>query len=1027
MASKLAVLETRLKELQAEIITNSVELDNWDMKHADFKNFGEYGYKDEWQNLNIGDIWARSGETAFLKKNIEIPENWKDEYVAFEMLTGGEGLLFIDGKAFHGVDDNRGYIKLVEKATGDEKFNCEIEIKTGGYWEYEPGDIRQPYILRACRIMTINKDIENAYYDFFVPCEIAAAMRDELLKNAIFAEIEECFLMVDFMKKKSDRKNFIKELKVAAKTLQERLANIKWHNEMGNVLYTGNSHIDVAWLWPLKETMRKVGRTYSTVAALMNEYPEYHFNCSQVPLFKYLKTNFPEIFGKIKERAKEGRFECIGGTWVENDTNLVSGESLVRQCLYGQRFFKNEMGADVKVGWLPDVFGYTYSLPQVYKKSGIDYFMTTKLSWNDTNKFPYQVFNWEGIDGSKILTYLSSSYVDDINLRHHYNIVMDTYKDRLVCSDYLAPYGWGDGGGGPTRANLDKIRRLDNMPGFPKAVQGKVHDFFVNTVEKSKNIPTYNGELYFEYHRGTYTAQANNKKFNRKSELALRDAEFLSVIVEDFASKYPKATFSENWETVLLNQFHDIIPGSSVNEVYKDSVAQYTEVLDNCYKIIYSALDTIANNADTSGTGTPVLIFNTLSSERSDVVELEWTGSKNIALYDENDTKIPFQFEDNKLVFVTDYLPPMGYAVYYAREEKVEEEVNIVFENNEISTPFFEITLNSDGTIARIWDIECEREVLPENSRANVLQMFEDKPTNYDAWELEPEYKQKSWEFNCVESPKLIHIGPTRIVIRTKYAYNESTVEQDMILYANKGTIDFKTKVDWKERHTLLKTAFPVNIRSSKATYEIAYGNIERSTTENTSIEKAQFEVSGHRWADLSETGFGVSILNDCKFGWDIKGNLMRLTLLRSPEYPDKEADLGIHEFTYSLFPHEGNMLIDTISLAHNLNSPLYAVIPDNHKGELEKVYSFAAVETGNVIIDCVKEAEDSKETIVRVYEPYGARGNVAISFDKIIKKACETDLLENKIADVEFQDDILVFDVKPYEIRTFKIMFDEL
>jgi len=1025
MATMQAVIETRVKELQKLIMTNFIDLEPWEVRHADFKAFGEYEYTDDWSELKIGDIWARTGQTAFIKKQIQIPEDWKGSYVALDIMSGGEGLLSINGEPFHGVDDNRGYVRLFESAQGGEILNLEIEIKTGGYWEYEASDEKtKPYIWSVCKLMAINKDIENAYYDFAVPCETIKYSEDKLVQKAVLDALYECFCMVDFRNKKSDVDKFVSELKLASSALKEKFSAIDWHKEIGHIFYTGNSHIDVAWLWPLKETERKVGRTYNTLIQLMDEYPEYHFDCSQVPLFKYLEKNYPETFAKVVERVKEGRFEPIGGTWVENDTNLVSGESLVRQCLYGQRYFKNKLGCDVKVGWLPDVFGYTYSLPQIYKKSGLDYFMTTKLSWNDTNKFPYQVFNWEGIDGSKVLTYLSSCYVDSMDMKSHWEWYR-MYKDQLVCSDYLAPFGWGDGGGGPTRMALDKIRRLDNVPGFPKAVQGRVHDFFENVVAKSKNVPTYNGELYFEYHRGVYTSQANNKKFNRKSELLQRDAELLSVIVEDYGVEYPKEQLVENWETILLNQFHDIIPGSSVNEVYKVSFEQYQQVMNSAKSVINNALSVIASKADTSGAGTPVLIFNTLSHERSDVVELDWSGSKKVTVYDMDGNPIPSQVEDNKIVFITDVLPPLGYTVYYVKEGSINFESELAAKDNSIVTPFYNIELNVDGTIGRIWDIECERDVLPKGSRGNVLQLFEDKPTDYDAWELETTYKDRAWEFECVEAPKVVYAGDVRIVVRTKYAYNKSTVSQDMIVYANKETIDFKTTVDWHEENTLFKTAFPIDVRSSKATYEIAYGNIERSTTDNTSIEQAQFEVPGHRWADLSETDYGVSILNESKFGWDIKGNTMRLTLLRSPKWPDKEADMGVHEFTYSLYPHDTNLLMDTICLAHGLNSPLYTILTDNHKGDAP-ADAFAEVDTSNVIIDCVKQAEDDKDVIVRVYEPYGSRGNVIIGFNKEIVSIKETNLLEAEIAaeDLKVEEDSIAFYIKPYELRTFKITF---
>ncbi|MBQ0105643.1 MAG: alpha-mannosidase [Armatimonadetes bacterium] len=1022
MSTLMKLVETRIKELSKFVVSDRMALEPWTVRHAKYTDFGKYEYTDDFSEIKVGDIWARTGETAFMKASFVIPEKWEGKYVAFDYMTGGEGLLTLNGKPYSGADDNRGYIRIADFAKSGEKFDFEIEIKTGGYWEYLPDENNstKPYILSKSDLFVIDKNIEKIYYDFYFRYETAKGMKDELLRDRIMEIMYNAFRLVDFTL--TERPEFKEELKKADEFLEEKLREIDWHKPLGKVWYSGNSHIDVMWLWPLKETQRKVGRTYNTLVSLMEEYPEYIFNFSQVPLFKYLEKNYPETFAKVKKLIDEGRVEPIGGTWVENDTNLVSGESLVRQCLYGQRYMRGVLGADVRIGYIPDVFGYSYALPQIYKKSGLDYFITTKLSWQDTNRFPYQVFWWEGLDGSRVLTYLPLRYVDPMtDLTDHRDTIMDLYKDRLKCPDYLNLMGWGDGGGGPTRQSIEAVRRFDNMPGFPEGKFTRVHDFFDNVVSKCEGLPVYNDELYFEYHRGTYTSQANNKKNNRKSELALRDAELLSVVA---GGDYPKEELVSYWETVLLNQFHDCIPGSSINEVYKDSGKDYEKILTGARNIIDKALKAIADNADTEGKGVPVFVYNTLSHERSDVAEVAWEGSKNVVVCDSEGTLIPSQIEGDKLVFVTDYIAPMSYDVYFVKEGRYkDEEESLSFENNVVKTPFYEIGINPDGTLGAIWDCECDRNVLPKMARANVLQLFEDKPTDYDAWELEHDFENRKWEFKKTEGPVIAESGPVRMVIRTKYATEKSTLVQDMTVYANKPTIDFRTKVDWHEEHTLLKAAFPVDIRSSKATYEIAYGSIERSTTNNTSKEQAQWEMSGHRWADLSEADYGVSILNDCKFGWDIKGNLMRLTLLRSPKSPDPEADMGCHEFTYSLFAHEGNLLDETIDYAHDLNSPLYAFVTESHEGD--DVAPFVQIESGNVIVDCVKQAEDDDSVIVRLYEPYGTRSNVFLHFAKDIVSCTETNLLEEEIkSDVDIEEDMISFFIKPFEIRTFKIKF---
>ncbi|MBP5274482.1 MAG: alpha-mannosidase, partial [Abditibacteriota bacterium] len=701
MASMNAVLRTRLNELKGLIITDSRDIEGWECENALFLDMGKYEYKNNKRSVSPGDVWAKAGETAFFKKTVAIPPEWKGGYVALEFLAAGEGLLSVNGEYYSGIDDNRGYICLTREAAGGEELVLDIEMKTGGYHEYLPRDRRMPFILRTSRMYVVDKAAEAAWFDFLVPFEVASSLDDGLLKDKVYDVLYKCLLTADLTR--SDERDYvIPALTAAAEELKKRLADIDFGKAAGEAVYTGHSHIDVAWLWPLKESMRKAGRTYSTVASLMDEFPEYHFNCSQVPLYLYLKKNFPSVYERIKARAAEGRFEPIGGTWVENDTNLPSGESLVRQCLYGQRFFMKEFGKKVKVGWLPDVFGYSWSLPQIYKKSGIDYFMTTKLTWNDTNKFPYKAFLWEGIDGSRLKCFLSNTYVDNLDFPGHYNTVVRNYPDKLTEPDYLAVFGFGDGGGGPTRYNLEKIRRLNNAPGFPRARTGTVESFFENSVEKaSDRLPVWNGELYFEYHRGTYTSQANNKKNNRKCELALRNAEIMGSLAKEYGFVYPKEALTSMWETVLLNQFHDIIPGSSITEVYRESSAQYEEVLKGAGKIIRKAAQHIA---DSIGVGAnQFIVFNTLSHLRTDVIEIK-NAPFGMAVYDANGEKLPSQYESDTLVAEVPAVPPTGFKLITLKKEKAEKQHEFAFSGKKLSSPFFDITFNDDGTIGSIWD-----------------------------------------------------------------------------------------------------------------------------------------------------------------------------------------------------------------------------------------------------------------------------------------------------------------------------------
>ncbi|MBM3496794.1 MAG: alpha-mannosidase, partial [Armatimonadetes bacterium] len=559
----------------------------------------------------MGDIWARQGQTAFLKRTVTIPTDWAGLKVGLELTTGGEGLLSIDGKPFHGVDDRRGYILLSQACRGGETMACEIEMKTGGYLEFVSHDASRPYVLASARLVGADEAVEAAYHDFRVVVDAAGAVADPVVREGILLAVQSALSPVDFRDKTAPA--FRAALREARTALATGLREIGYGRLPGSIFYSGHSHIDVAWLWPLRETMRKVGRTYATVAALMDEFPDYHFGCSQVPLFLYLKEHFPTVYERIRARVAEGRFEPVGGTWVEHDTNVPSGEAMVRQCLYGKRFFREEFGVDVRVGWLPDVFGYTYSLPQIYKRAGIDCFMTAKVAWNETNRVPHNTFWWEGIDGSRLLAHLVHNLGPMYNAHVRPDEILrqwSDYADKLAFPEALCPFGYGDGGGGPTREMLQTIPRLSGIPGLPDARTGRVHDFFARLAERADGAPVWNGEMYFERHRGTYTTQAANKRDNRAAELTLRDAEMFSVVAAMLGRDYPADELRGAWHTVLLNQFHDILPGSSIGAVYADSAADYEKVLRTARSIRDEAMRHVERFINTEGDGTPIVVYN---------------------------------------------------------------------------------------------------------------------------------------------------------------------------------------------------------------------------------------------------------------------------------------------------------------------------------------------------------------------------------------------------------------------------------
>lgn len=802
---------------------------------------------------------------------------------------------------------------------------------------------------------------------------------------------------------------------------------------------SGHAHLDVAWLWTLGQTRRKAERTFYNVIRYMEQFPNYHFSQSQPQLYQFIEEDQSQLFEKIKNLVAEGRWEPMGGMWVEADCNISGAESLARQFLLGRTYFKEKFGdnADTPVLWLPDVFGYAWALPQLIKQAGLKYFMTIKIGWSQYNRHPYDTFLWQGIDGTQILTHFStvkelgSSYASTYNSMANPQEALGTwnnFQQKELHNDLLMAYGFGDGGGGPTLEMLENLEIMKHFPALPQVQHSSVKKFFeaIEPVHLSKMLPVWNGELYLEYHRGTYTSQAQMKKNNRKSEFLIHDVEFLASLASrlDKNYQYPKDEINAAWKTICLHQFHDILPGPSIGEVYKEADQAFRILKASLKKLQLTALESISKYY--SG---DILLINPTPFTRNDLVlisdltDVEFTrGGK----------KLPTQLTDKGILVDPGILWPYSVTpINYTKtkRDQLPEIAKSAYQNFTLENNLIRLDFNQDGDIISIFDKEVKREILPSHAVANQFQVFEDRPLTYDAWDIDIYYDDKIDFSEPAESITWVDIGPLHQSIEIKRKIAESIYTQRISITKDSKQIDFETTINWQERYKLLKVAFPVDILAPVATYEIQWGNVQRNTHRNTSWDWARFETCAHKWVDLSEGNYGVSLLNDCKYGHDIHDNVMRLSLLRGTTVPDPMADLGIHHFKFSLLPHSNSWDERTQAAAYALNDPIIIFEgsqtldePSRTSKKSDFNQSLFSVTYPNIVIETIKQAEDSDGLIIRLFESQRKRGLVSLKSFMPIQSAWETNLLEENQEPCLLVDHEIHLNIKPYEIKTLRI-----
>jgi alpha-mannosidase len=793
----------------------------------------------------------------------------------------------------------------------------------------------------------------------------------------------------------------------------------------------------------------------------MEQYPEYHFSQSQPQLYQYVKEDEPALYAQIKARIAEGRWEPTGAMWLEADTNITSGESLVRQIVYGQRFFEQEFGKRSDLLWLPDVFGYSWALPQILRSAGISRFMTSKISWSQFNRFPHDTFRWRGVDGSEVVTHFITTPTSNQRF-YTYNGAMNAaevfgtyreYRQKEVNDTLLYLFGWGDGGGGPTREMLEQARRLGALPGMPQLEQGSAEETFRQieahalAPENEDQTPIWDGELYLEYHRGTYTSQGRTKYAHRRAEIALREAELWSAVT--YGGAVPaELSLDDAWRTLLLQEFHDILPGSSIDEVYVDATRDLAAVQERAEGVIAAA---------TAGLGQgerQLTVFNAISWPRQDPIEvtLPAGGGEQGLASPANESSPTDGQSAAAIVQVLEPdgagrrwllvappaggIPALGYAALPLETTRrggapaVPDEDGLRIDERVLENPFYRLELDEQGHIRSLRDKRAGgREVIAPDGRGNELIAFEDKPLNFDAWDIDIFYQEKPYPVHDLAALRVIERGPLRGGVEITRRFLDSTITQRLLLYRDLPRLDIVTEIDWHQHQTLLKAAFPVTVRASSASYEIQFGTVERPTHWNTSWDWARFEVCAQRWADLSEGDYGVALLNDGKYGYDIRGNVLRLTLLKSGIQPDPSADQGKHRFTYSLLPHPGDWRqAGVIGHAAALNTPLRTRLPGEAAGGAKATAvaagSFVVCDRPGLIVETVKPAIDGRGVILRLYEGHGTRGPATLRFTRSVAQAEACTLLEERTADRQVSGETVQLQVRPYELLTLRVQF---
>ncbi|MCX6138770.1 MAG: glycosyl hydrolase-related protein [Ignavibacteriales bacterium] len=1015
----------------------SFSYDNWkmssDLRTAKFTSDpAQPGFDDhEWETLRINQ--SVYPDSCWLRKEITLPDSMLGKPVRgvlrFLVTVDDYGVLYVNGEK-KGLFLWDGTFELTRNAKPGQKFVLAIRaINTGGPLRLLRAGIETDEITAVRqsirdfalslqigqRLLSFDTYQENAYSGTTFDPGIdksAISKKDRTSLNALLQNLARQ-VNADALARGS-----VAQFLASMEKVRSQLRPIDEFAKRFTLVFTSNAHIDAAWLWREKETIIVAKNTFNSVLDMMDAGPDFTYSQSAAQYYEWMEVMYPSTFKRIQKRIQDGRWEVVGGLWIEPDCNMPSGESWVRQLLYAQRYFKSRLGITAGIGWNPDSFGYNWNMPQFMRNAGIDAFVTQKISWNESNVFPYRVFWWESPDGSRVLTYFPFSYVN--NVAEPYGLVdwLRQFEANTGFRKMMVLFGVGDHGGGPTDDMLERVDHMKTLDIAPTITYETATKYIAYLKQQDPaTIPVWKDELYLEYHQGTFTTQAKTKEGNRKSEILLTDAEKLASFATLYGEKYPD--LHDAWKNVLFNQFHDILPGSGIREVYVDAAERYATTAAEAKISQAKSIRAIERQVNTTAAkhGTPLIVFNSLSWKRTGTASYDLPDGEDAAyaVFDLNGKEVLSQTImvdklHRRIIFSVADVPAMGYTTCELRKKSPAlKSKALTASTTGIENEFFKITLDPDsGWVKSIVDKRNGKELLAGNG--NRLQALEDKPAQWDAWNVGWGNKQYPTTLRSIDvgeqGPLAVSVKITRDMLGPSFkrdfpaeGFPSSFFTQEITLYSGVGQVFFKTSADWWEEKTILKVAFPFSIEDTVATYEIPYGSITRSTQSRDSWEKAKREVGAERWVDVSRDGYGISLLNNSKYGFDFKGNVLRMSMLRSSKWPDPTADRGKHVIEYALYPHTGSWKdANTVRHGYEFNYPFIVAAGTVHGGALPATYSFVGVEPKNCILNSIKKSEDGNDWILQFYESGGQAAAAVVTLPRPIRRAVRTNFLEEVV-----------------------------